>query len=64
MLVSRIEIALEYLFYWFCDHGMKVNASKTEFIVFGSKPLLRVTSEVSVRFADSVINASKEVRNL
>ena len=37
LLISRIESALHCMFNWFCDHGMKVNAEKTEFIIFGSR---------------------------
>ena len=64
VLVSRIETALQCLFDWFCNHGTKVNAAKTEFIVFGSRQLLALTSDVSVKFNDSTIRAAKEVPNI
>ena len=62
--VSGIETTLQCLFDWFCDNGMTENAAKTEFIVFGSRQPLRLTSEVSAQLLYAVMRADNEVRNL
>ena len=55
-LIDRIESALHRMFDWFCDHGMKVNAAKTEFMIFGTRQMLRnVPTDVKVNFVGDVI---------
>ena len=64
LLVRRIETALHCMFDWFCDHGMKVNATKTELMIFGTKQMLRDIPEVTVRFTNTNITCASQVRNL
>ena len=40
-LISRMETSLASLSDWFCTHALKVNAGKTQLIVFGSRPNLK-----------------------
>ena len=64
-LISRIESALHGMFDWFCDHGMKVNADKTEFMIFGTRQMLRdFPGDVKVNFIGSKITCSNQARNL
>ena len=63
-LISRIEAALRSMFDWFCEHGMKVNAAKTECMIFGTKQMLRDIPDVSLNFIDSTIYCASQVRNL
>ena len=43
---------------------MKVNAEKTQLIVFGTKAMLRSFPEVSLKFGASVISESRTLKNL
>ena len=63
-LISRIEMALQCMLDWFSHHGMKVNAAKTELMLFGTKQMLRDIPNVSVRFSDVMISCADQVRNL
>lgn len=64
ILVDRIESALKSMFDWFCQNGMKVNAAKTEFMILGTKAMLRDVSDVTIKFCNHSILASKQARNL
>ena len=64
LLVRRLENALHCLHDWFCSHGMKVNAAKTEFMIFGTKQMLRNAPDVTVKFFDSSISCVKQARSL
>ena len=64
MLVSTMENALSSIYQWFCANGMKVNAAKTQMVVFGTPAMLRNMPPVVIRFCDSAIPDSHVVRNL
>ena len=65
LLTDRIESALHRMVGWFCDHGMKVNAAKTEFMIFGTRQMLRnVPTDVKVNFVGSTITCSNQARIL
>ena len=65
-LISRMETSLASLDTWFRANSLKVNASKTQLIVFGSRQNLRVfpLTEASVAFRDIRLQPCTEVRNL
>ena len=63
-IVSRIETTFSAMFQWFCHHRMKVNESKTQMLVIGTRPMLRGANDVTVTFNGSQICDSKVVRNL
>ena len=63
-LISTMERALSKLFDWFCTNDMKVNASKSQLIVFGTRQQLRAMPPVSIRFAGTTLDESETVKNL
>ena len=63
-LISRLETELSLLFDWFAQNSLKLNSSKTQVIVFGSRAMLRGLPTVSVRVGNTVVNERREVKNL
>ena len=65
-LVGRMETALAALDSWFRANSLKVNASKTQLIVFGTRQNLQkfTLSEVSVMFRGVPLQPCTEVKNL
>ena len=59
-----MEQTLRALSEWFSTHSMKVNADKTQLMVFGTKAMLRNFPEVRLNFGESVISESRTVKNL
>ena len=64
LLVKQLETALQCMFDWFCAHGMKVNETKTELMVMGTRQMLRDIPSVIVQFNQAAISSSNHVRNL
>ena len=64
LLISAVEQALNTLYAWFCAHSMKVNAAKSQLIVFGTRQMLKGMPPVRVKFAGSTITESDTVSNL
>ena len=64
MLISSLEEALDSLDNWFHYHGLKVNTSKTELILFGSRQNSRDLTPISVRFRQETVPERPTVRNL
>ena len=63
-LISRMERALSELFTWFCSNNMKVNAAKTQTIVFGTRQMLKGLPPITIKFAGTTVCESASVRNL
>ena len=63
-LVSRLEHSLSCLGEYFHLNGLKVNVSKFELIVFGSKQNLRNLPTINVTYRDTRLTPSHEVKNL
>ena len=63
-LISRMEVALASLSEWFRTHALKVNAGKTQLMVFGSRPNLRKLPEIKVTFCDATLQPCEQVGNL
>ena len=59
-----MEASLASLNEWFSTHALKVNASKTQLMVFGSRPNLRKLPEFNVSFRDAVLQPCEQVGNL
>ena len=60
-----LETVLDILATWFLQHGMKVNASKTELIVCGDrKQLSRLETEPVILFMGECLYSSSHVKNL
>ena len=63
-LISSLERILSVLADWFCTYGMKVNPTKTQLMVYGTKNALRDFPPVQIRFGNSLISESLTVKNL
>ena len=64
-MIGCLETVLDTLATWFLQHGMKVNASKTELILCGDrKQLSRVETEPVISFMGECLYSSSHVRNL
>ena len=63
-LVQRMECTLTSLASWFHAHGLKLNTSKTEILLLGTRQNTRGLSPVSVRVGGETIQESQVVKNL
>ena len=63
-LISRLEYSLSCLSDYFHFNGLKINVSKFELIVFGSKQNLRTLPTINVSCRGTCLTPSSEVRNL
>ena len=63
-LCSRLEYSLACLSDYFQFNGLKVNVSKFELIVFGSKHNLRNLPTIQINCRGTCLTPSSEVRNL
>ena len=63
-IISLTETALHETFRWFCQHGMKTNASKTKMLVLGTPAMLRSLPPVTVSFCGTELKDTGTVKNL
>ena len=65
-LISNMETALATLDTWFKANSLKVNASKTQLMILGTRQNLRnvSSSNISVSFRDVPLKPCTEVKNL
>ena len=63
-LVSRLEHSLSRLSDYFHFNGLKVNVSKFELIIFGSKQNLRTLPSIQISYCGTYITPRDEVKNL
>ena len=63
-LIQRMESTLTSLAAWFHAHGLKLNTSKTEILLLGTRQNTRNISPVSVRVGGETIQESPCVKNL
>ena len=63
-VITRLEAGLTSLDQWFRANGLKVNASKTQIIVFGSHQNIRRLPPVTVNFGGVSLVPCTEVKNL
>ena len=63
-ILERLEHCIEDLRKWMNRNRLKLNDSKTEFIVFGTKSKLRSITTTSVRVGKENIKTVKVVRNI
>ena len=63
-LVKLMERNLLLLAQWFAKNGMKVNAQKTQMIIFGSRQNLSRLPPISVHFMGATVAVSPTVSNL
>ena len=63
-IIERLEMALATANDWFSSRKMKINASKTQLIAFGTVQQLRDVPPIQVKFGGEVIKETNKVRNL
>ena len=63
-LISRLEHSLSCLGDYFHLNGLKVNVSKFELIILGSKQNLRTLPNINVNYQGTCLTPSSEVKNL
>ena len=61
-LKTRIERTLATALCWFSQNSLKINPSKTEFLLFKSRS--RITAEMNIRFGDFTLAASPKAKVL
>ena len=64
LLLQRMETALDVVYQWFCEHSMKLNATKTQMLVIGTPGMLRDVPPVSLRLCGAVTHESRVLKNL
>ena len=63
-MIMCLESELAVVFDWFAQNSLKLNSSKTQVIVFGTRAMLRDLPTVSVRVGNDVVSERREVKNL
>ena len=63
-LVQHMEHNLALLSRWFGKNGIKINAQKTQFIIFGTRQNIQRLSPFNIKFMDAEVAASATVLNL
>ena len=63
-LTSRMETSLSSLNVWFSSHALKVNATKTQLMAFGSRQNLRNLPDFKISFRDTDLQPCAQVGNL
>jgi hypothetical protein len=62
--VTTIEKCINEVILWLTVHHLIINKTKTEFILFGSKPNLTKLSDISLTLGGTEVQQSSVVRNL
>ena len=62
--LEKLEICIADLRTWMNENRLKLNDSKTEFIIFGTRKMLLNVSTSSIKVGDENITAATEVRNI
>ena len=63
-LIQHLESALRILFQWFAGHQMKVNSSKTQLIIFGTRQMLHDLPKTSINVNGLTVEEIQRVKNL
>ena len=63
-LIARMEASLASPNAWFCAHGLKVNAAKTQLMVFGSRQNLSTLPNFKISFRDAELQPCTQAKNL
>ena len=63
-MITCLESELAVVFDWFAQNSLKLNSSKTQVIVFGTRAMLRDLPTVSIRVGNDVVSERREVKNL
>ena len=63
-LITQMEASLTSLNDWFCANSLKVNATKTQLMVFGSRQNLKTLPPFKVTFRDAQLEPCRQAGNL
>ncbi|KAF2349563.1 Reverse transcriptase domain [Trinorchestia longiramus] len=61
---SNAEILLKYVKSWYDQNGLKLNASKTQCIIFGSKNTIKKLPNLTLKLGNDIIEPVRKVKNL
>ena len=64
IIIQRMESTLSSIATWLHAHGLKLNTSKTEILLLGTKQNTRGLPPVSIRLGGDTVQESRVVRNL
>ena len=63
-MIETMQRALSRLSDWFSENRLKINAKKTQLIMFGSRAMLKNVPSITLHFNGNVIRETKVVKNL
>ena len=63
-MINQVEETLAKLFDWFCQNQIKINASKTQLLVLGTRAMLRGVPQISLKVGTTTVTESRTVKNL
>ena len=63
-MIETMQRALSRLSDWFSENRLKINAKKTQLIMFGSRAVLKNVPSITLHFNGNVIRETKVVKNL
>ena len=63
-LQIRLQESMASVYNWFKSNSLKMNASKTDFILLGTKKSLQKASDFTFTFSDSTFQSSKTIKLL
>ena len=63
-LKIRIQESMASVHNWFKDNSLKMNASKTDFILLGTKKSLQTNADFTFTFSDNIFQSSKTIKLL
>ena len=63
-IIQRLELALCTLFQWFTQNQMKVNSSKTQLIVLGTRQMVQDLPKISINVNGVTVEEVPRVKNL
>ena len=63
-MIHQVEASLAELVDWFRQNEMKINMSKTQLLVLGTRAMLRDVPQVSIHVGTVLVTETKSVKNL
>ena len=62
--IRQLELYIAEIRCWMRTNFLKLNDSKTEFILLGTRYQLQMVNEISIKIGDAIIQTTDCVRNL
>ena len=63
-MIRHVEASLAELVDWFCQNDMKINMSKTQLLVLGTKAMLCDVPQITIHVGTALVTETKSVKNL